>query len=431
MWNLIKAPVISVLLHVLPIDTELKLHINTLLHAILVKQVWDLIKPWLAFHNSVENTIIIKKIERDASTNKQYLSLEQYLINEKNIKAHLQISNNGKRTKYEIQNKEKTILYDDYQKYKLKITTQGQKEEDKCIIIQSLAPKEIIVEYIEQMPTVQHSWEKTQEMSVEYYYVAEKYLEPSIFITHKSLKNTIYSDFINKQFFQDINSFINNADTYNKRGYLYKRGYLLHGPPGTGKTSAVKIIAKEYQMKLFDLNLSVIKSNEHLERIFRDIVDFSTKGEPYIVLLEDFENTQLFKNFENNTIVQSTETDKKEKKEVIVNNTINMNTLLNQIDGINEAYGQILIMTSNDADRITKYKALVRPGRIDKIIEFGTCDLKQVVSMYNLCYDADVSYSNVILRNPNLVSAEVSNVLQSHCHDEKRCFEILFSKKEK
>lgn len=41
----------------------------------------------------------------------------------------------------------------------------------------------------------------------------------------------------------DIQTFLSKHAWYEKRGIPYRRGYLLHGPPGTGKTSTIEAIA--------------------------------------------------------------------------------------------------------------------------------------------------------------------------------------------
>lgn len=53
--------------------------------------------------------------------------------------------------------------------------------------------------------------------------------------TNKTLENTIYSDTVVKQLFDDVEWFIQNEEWFKTRGMSYKRGYVLHGPPGIGK----------------------------------------------------------------------------------------------------------------------------------------------------------------------------------------------------
>ena len=48
---------------------------------------------------------------------------------------------------------------------------------------------------------------------------------------------------ISELIFQDVNSFINDPKWYMDRGIPYRRGYLLHGPPGCGKSSFITALA--------------------------------------------------------------------------------------------------------------------------------------------------------------------------------------------
>lgn len=53
--------------------------------------------------------------------------------------------------------------------------------------------------------------------------------------TNKTLENTIYSETVIKQLFDDVEWFMQNEEWFKTRGMSYKRGYVMHGPPGIGK----------------------------------------------------------------------------------------------------------------------------------------------------------------------------------------------------
>lgn len=42
---------------------------------------------------------------------------------------------------------------------------------------------------------------------------------------------------------KDMEHFLSNPNWYIDRGIPYRRGYLLFGPPGSGKTSAIMALA--------------------------------------------------------------------------------------------------------------------------------------------------------------------------------------------
>ena len=49
---------------------------------------------------------------------------------------------------------------------------------------------------------------------------------------------------------------MSSKEEYIRKGIKYKRNYLLHGPPGTGKTSFITSIASKYDLDVFMINLN-------------------------------------------------------------------------------------------------------------------------------------------------------------------------------
>src|SRR4051812_14422215 len=62
---------------------------------------------------------------------------------------------------------------------------------------------------------------------------------------------------------EDINAFLaqRTQEWYASKGLLYKRGYLLHGPPGTGKSSLILSVAGYFHLNIYKLDVSTVQEN--------------------------------------------------------------------------------------------------------------------------------------------------------------------------
>ena len=165
---------------------------------------------------------------------------------------------------------------------------------------------------------------------------------------YRTFDQTKFTDKM-KQFFDDVQNFTTSEQNYKTQGHHYRKGYLLVGPPGCGKTSSVEIVATRHQLPVYSLNLAGSKMcNEHLSNLTKTLP-------PRCVLLFDEIDKQC------QTLAAQP------KKNV------SFDELLSSLDGVVPLpTGCIVVMTANDDNFLTPTlkSALLRPGRIDEKIEF-------------------------------------------------------------
>jgi hypothetical protein len=65
-----------------------------------------------------------------------------------------------------------------------------------------------------------------------------------------------------------LGSFWSIVDWYDTKGIPHTLGFLFHGPPGTGKTSTIKAIAKEGRRHIINIQLNEIKTKAQLQHLF-------------------------------------------------------------------------------------------------------------------------------------------------------------------
>ncbi|RLM01971.1 hypothetical protein CFD26_108933 [Aspergillus turcosus] len=197
--------------------------------------------------------------------------------------------------------------------------------------------------------------------------------------------STVVLDEAQKQaFIDDIKEYLHPRTRrwYSNRGIPYRRGYLLHGPPGTGKTSLCFAASGLLGLTLYLLSLNSKSLDEDsLMSLFSEL------PRRCIVLLEDVDSagiTQKRAEEDSASAVlvekdkSSTEEKESEKKGV------SLSGLLNVIDGVAASEGRILIMTTNHAEKLDP--ALLRPGRVDMTIAFGYADRDAMRELFSAIY---------------------------------------------
>ena len=181
----------------------------------------------------------------------------------------------------------------------------------------------------------------------------------------RPLNSVVLDSNISSDILHDVQDFIQSSSWYRQRGIPYRRGYLLHGPPGCGKTSYIMALAGELQYSICVLNLSDrAMSDDRLQHRLADAPENS------IILLEDIDAAFV-----------SRELDPHLESAYQGLNRLTFSGLLNAIDGVTSTEGRIVFMTTNYVERLDK--ALIRPGRVDYKQHIGYCSKQQLQMMFN------------------------------------------------
>lgn len=185
----------------------------------------------------------------------------------------------------------------------------------------------------------------------------------SVNLDHPATFDTLAMDTdAKKMVIHDLENFVRRKELYRKVGKAWKRGYLLFGPPGTGKSSLIAAIANYLQFDIYDLELTDIRSNSDLRRYL-----ISTANQS-ILVVEDIDCSIELTNKR-----RKPSTAPMYPHEYNPDNRVTLSGLLNFIDGLWSSCGdeRIIVFTTNHKDKLDP--ALLRPGRMDVHIHLSYC----------------------------------------------------------
>uniref|UniRef100_A0A7S4KF36 Mitochondrial chaperone BCS1 n=1 Tax=Paramoeba aestuarina TaxID=180227 RepID=A0A7S4KF36_9EUKA len=167
----------------------------------------------------------------------------------------------------------------------------------------------------------------------------------------RSLESVVLRSDLMERIITDLSNFFASEKWYHDMGIPFRRGYLLYGPPGCGKSSLVMAAAGKFSLAICMINLS----NRSLDD---DSLNQLLNSAPKkcAVLLEDIDLA-----FHQES-------------------RITASGLLNALDGVTAQEGRVVFMTTNNVNKLSK--ALVRPGRIDVRLFLGHADYSQIKRMF-------------------------------------------------
>lgn len=183
----------------------------------------------------------------------------------------------------------------------------------------------------------------------------------------RSLPSVILDDGISNKIVEDVKDFMKNGKWYSDRGIPYRRGYLLYGPPGSGKTSFIQALAGELDYNICILNLSEGHlTDDRLNHLMNNMPERS------ILLLED---------------IDAAFNTRKQTGEQGFHSSVTFSGLLNALDGVTSSEEAITFMTTNHPEKLDA--ALMRPGRIDYKVYIGDATPYQAEKMFMKFYPGE------------------------------------------
>jgi 26S proteasome regulatory subunit T3 len=194
---------------------------------------------------------------------------------------------------------------------------------------------------------------------------------------------------------------LSNPELYAQIGIDPPRGVLMYGPPGTGKTMMAKAVANATSAAFIAVVASefVQKYLGEGPRMVRDVFRLARENAPAIIFIDEVDAVAT-KRFDSQTGAD------REVQRILLE-------LLTQMDGFDQHTNVKVIMATNRADTLDP--ALMRPGRLDRKIEFPCPDRRQkrliyqaVTAKMNLSEEVDLE--DYVNRPEKVSAAEMASI---------------------
>jgi muconolactone delta-isomerase len=175
----------------------------------------------------------------------------------------------------------------------------------------------------------------------------------------------------------------------------WRRGYLLSGPPGTGKTSLSLAIAGCLGFNLASLSLTDVESDGQLRKAI------SSLPARTVLVIEDIDANAVSHERDHN---------------VAKDGALSLSGLLNSLDGFETPEGLVTILTTNHIERLDA--ALVRSGRMDRTFDLGHIAARELERLFTWFYEQEPpAKAPKHTKSAHLSPADVAEVFKQHLDD--------------
>lgn len=185
------------------------------------------------------------------------------------------------------------------------------------------------------------AYEEAQPRTVEYFRIDQWGDWNEQAIPPRPLNSVYHPEDLVQGLVDDLRIYLGSKPVYVDLGIPYRRGYLLAGPPGTGKSTLILAVASHFRLPIYAVPLRGTEmTGERLSQLLCNC------RKPSLIALEDVD-------------CLSVATSRRSKGDGLT-----MADLLNVIDGIGASEDRVLFMTANHPETLDA--ALTRAGRVDR-----------------------------------------------------------------
>lgn len=191
---------------------------------------------------------------------------------------------------------------------------------------------------------------------------------------------------------------LKEGERFARLGISAPKGLLLYGPPGCSKTLTAKVLATES-----GLNFLAIKGPElfnkyvgESERKLRAVFAKARQSAPAVVFIDEIDAIALDREGEGHGVGAQV-----------------LNTLLNELDGVEELRGVIVVGATNRPWALDS--ALIRPGRLDRHVYVGLPDdeaRKEIFTKVTSKFGLECGLEELVKETEGLSGAECVLVAQ-------------------
>lgn len=197
---------------------------------------------------------------------------------------------------------------------------------------------------------------------------------------------------------------LSNPELYRQVGVVPPRGLLLYGPPGTGKTMLARAVAHHTSAAFIHASGSqfIQKYLGEGVRQMRSLFQLAEKNAPAIIFIDEVDAIATAR-------FDALSGADREVQRILLE-------LLNQMDGFDQTTQVIIILATNRVETLDR--ALLRPGRVDRMIQFNYPNRRQRRLIFQTCtanmnLSDEVDLEDFSTRTDPITAADIHAICQN------------------